>query len=181
MGSEWLEYVKSAVPRGFSRYYIIETLKERPHTGKEIIDRATKESDGMWKPSPGLIYPLLGRLLDEGIIAESDSKAYKLTKKGTETSDDIRKIGDRIKEQVDVLLRLGNAGRFVAMDIIERFEAAAQMPDARPKGEIQKDTPEYRQFLIDELESIDSQGDISIKVDNGADHDDDEEEDTFQK
>ena len=167
MSSGWLECVKSAVPRGFSRYYIIEILKEKPHTGKEIIDRATKESDGMWKPSPGLIYPLLGRLFDEGIIEESDEKnrGYKLTKKGTETAEDIRKISEGIKEQINVLLRLGNAGRFVAMDVIEKFAMSVQTASTKPKDEIQKDTPEYRQFLIDELERIDGKEDsISIKV-----------------
>jgi DNA-binding PadR family transcriptional regulator len=35
-------------------------------SGKEIIERAILEREGIWKPSPGLIYPLLGELLDEG-------------------------------------------------------------------------------------------------------------------
>ena len=45
------------VPRGFSRYFILETLKEEAHTGKEIIEIAERKSKGVWKPSPGLIYP----------------------------------------------------------------------------------------------------------------------------
>ena len=67
MIASWLDRVGSVVPRGFSRYFILELLKKKPHTGKEIIDSAVKQSDGIWKPSPGLIYPLLGRLLDEGL------------------------------------------------------------------------------------------------------------------
>ena len=43
------------VPRGFSRYFILETLKEEAHTGKEIIEIAERKSKGVWKPSPGLI------------------------------------------------------------------------------------------------------------------------------
>ena len=31
-------------------------------TGKEIIDKAILQSHGKWRPSPGLIYPMLGRL-----------------------------------------------------------------------------------------------------------------------
>jgi DNA-binding PadR family transcriptional regulator len=62
MISEWFQRVGSSIPRGFSRYYILELLQKQPHTGKQIIDTAVKQSDGKWNPSPGLIYPLLGRL-----------------------------------------------------------------------------------------------------------------------
>ena len=68
MQTEWIQRVGSSVPRGFSRHFILETLKKKPHTGKEIIDFAIKQSEGKWKPSPGLIYPLLGRLLEEKLI-----------------------------------------------------------------------------------------------------------------
>ena len=46
MISEWFQRVGSSIPRGFSRYYILELLDKKPHTGKEIIDNAVKESDG---------------------------------------------------------------------------------------------------------------------------------------
>jgi len=51
MQSEWIQRVGSSVPRGFSRHFILETLKKKPLTGKEIIDFAVKQSDGKWKPS----------------------------------------------------------------------------------------------------------------------------------
>ena len=37
MFREWTQRVGSAVPRGFSRYYILQQLKEQPHTGKKIV------------------------------------------------------------------------------------------------------------------------------------------------
>ena len=86
MISEWFQRVGSSVPRGFSRYFILELLKKNPHTGKEIINYAIEQSGGIWKPSSGLIYPLLGRLLDEGLIEEAEDGRYRLTKKGTETA-----------------------------------------------------------------------------------------------
>ena len=55
MISEWFQRVGSSVPRGFSRYFILELLKEKTYTGKEIIDYAVEQSNGIWKPSPGLI------------------------------------------------------------------------------------------------------------------------------
>ena len=57
-------------------------------TGKEIIDRATVESGGKWKPSPGLIYPLLGRLLDDGLVTEDKDGRYSITKKGVEITQE---------------------------------------------------------------------------------------------
>src|ERR671931_889016 len=100
MISEWLSRVGSAIPRGFSRQYILSLLKEQPMTGKEIIDRATLQSGGRWKPSPGLIYPLLGRLLDEGLVAEENGGKYAITKKGIEITSDLESFGDVIQKQI---------------------------------------------------------------------------------
>lgn len=46
MLSNWLARVGSAIPRGFSRHYILGLLEEEPMTGKEIIDRAILQSGG---------------------------------------------------------------------------------------------------------------------------------------
>jgi len=121
MISEWFQRVGSSVPRGFSRYFILELLKKKAHTGKEIINYAVEQSNGIWKPSPGLIYPLLGRLLDEGLIEESKDGRYQLTKKGAETAQDVDKVNEIVKKQLDVLFRLGNVGRFVAIDVLEKI------------------------------------------------------------
>ena len=77
------------VPRGFSRYFILETLKEEAHTGKEIIEIAERKSKGVWKPSPGLIYPMLARLVVEKLIMEEDGGKYGITDKGKKTSEDM--------------------------------------------------------------------------------------------
>ena len=90
MFREWTQRVGSAVPRGFSRYYILQKLNEQPHTGKEIIDSAVEASSGEWKPSPGLIYPLLGRLLDEGLIEESENGKYQITDMGKTILTDLK-------------------------------------------------------------------------------------------
>src|SRR5689334_9105369 len=121
MISEWLSRVGSAIPRGFSRRYILSILREQPLTGKEIIDKATLQSEGKWKPSPGLIYPLLGRLLDEGLVTVDDNGKYTITKKGIEITSDLESFGNVVQKQIDVMLRVGNVGRFMAMDVIDRI------------------------------------------------------------
>jgi DNA-binding PadR family transcriptional regulator len=82
MASNWLNRVGSVIPRGFSRHYILGLLKKQPMSGKEIINKAILESEGIWKPSPGLIYPLLGRLLEEKLIEQTEDGRYKITHKG---------------------------------------------------------------------------------------------------
>src|SRR5215475_8066436 len=99
MLSEWISRVGSAIPRGFSRHYILALLKEEPMSGKEIMDKAVLQSDGKWKPSPGLIYPMLGRLLEEGLISETENGRYKITSKGIDMAADIQSIRGIIQKQ----------------------------------------------------------------------------------
>ena len=155
MISEWFQRVGSSVPRGFSRYFILELLKKKAHTGKEIIDYAVEQSNGIWKPSPGLIYPLLGRLLDEGLIEEDKDGKYQLTKKGIETAEDVDKINDIVRKQLDVIFRLGNVGRFVAMDLLEKMSTIGSILSSNFANMSNEETQRYKKFLEHELKKID--------------------------
>lgn len=166
MISEWFQRVGSSIPRGFSRYFILELLKEKEFSGKEIIDYAINQSNGIWKPSPGLIYPLLGRLLDEGLIDETKEGKYKLTKKGIETAKDVDKVNDIVKKQLEVLFRLGNVGRFVAMDLLEKMSTMGSILSSNISNMTEDEMQRYRKFLVDELEKIDkSSKRKEIKID----------------
>lgn len=90
MTSNWLDRMSSVIPRGFSRHYILTSLREAPMSGKEIIDNAIAESGDIWKPSPGLIYPMLGRLIEEGLIDQMDDGRYKIMMKGLDMIKDLR-------------------------------------------------------------------------------------------
>ena len=154
MISDWFQRVGSSIPRGFSRYFILELLKKKPHTGKEIIDYADEQSEGMWKPSPCLIYPLLGRLLDERLIDETKDGKYQITKKGRATAEDVEKINDAVKKQLEVLLRLGNIGRFVAMDIIEKITTMGSLLSSKGSNMTKNETERYKKFLKTELDKL---------------------------
>ena len=155
MISEWFQRVGSSVPRGFSRYFILELLKKKPYTGKEIIDYAIEQSNGIWKPSPGLIYPLLGRLLDEKLIEETKGGQYQLTDKGSETAQDVDKVNEIVKKQLDVLFRLGNVGRFVAIDLLEKISTMGSILSSNITSMTEEETQRYRKFLQDELNKMD--------------------------
>src|SRR5438093_6049974 len=157
MISEWLSRVGSAIPRGFSRQYILSLLKELPMTGKEIIDKATLQSDGRWKPSPGLIYPLLGRLLDEGLVTEDKDGRYAVTKKGLEITSDMESFGSIIQKQIDVMMRVGNVGKFMAMDLIDRVTTIGSALSSNLDARKQQERSKYREFLQRELRKMDEQ------------------------
>jgi DNA-binding PadR family transcriptional regulator len=154
MISEWFQRVGSSVPRGFSRYFILELLKKDSRTGKEIIDYAIEQSNGIWKPSPGLIYPLLGRLLDEDLIEETKDGKYRLTKKGIETAKDVDKVNDIVRKQLDVLFRLGNVGRFVALDLLEKISTIGSILSSNFVNMTNEETQKYKKFLESELKKI---------------------------
>ncbi len=154
MIASWLDRVGSVVPRGFSRYFILELVKKKPHTGKEIIDSAVKQSDGIWKPSPGLIYPLLGRLLDEGLVEETNQGKYQITRKGRSTADDLETVNKIVKNQFDVLFRIGNVGRFAAMDILEKIATMGSILSSNASNLTKEETGKYRKFLESELHRI---------------------------
>jgi DNA-binding PadR family transcriptional regulator len=155
MISEWFQRVGSSVPRGFSRYFILELLQKKPHTGTEIINYASEQSNGTWKPSPGLIYPLLGRLLDEKLIEETKDGRYQITKKGVETAQDVDKVNDIVKKQLDVLFRLGNVGRFVALDLLDKISSMGSILSSNISNMTDEETEKYRKFLQDELKKMD--------------------------
>ena len=157
MISEWLSRVGSAIPRGFSRQYILSLLKQQPMTGKEIIDRATLQSGGRWKPSPGLIYPLLGRLLDDGLVAEENGGKYAITKKGIEITSDLESFGDVIQKQIDVMMRVGNVGKFMAMDLIDRVSTIGSALSSNLDSMTHEERGKYREFLQSELQKLDEQ------------------------
>jgi DNA-binding PadR family transcriptional regulator len=156
MISNWIARVGSVIPRGFSRHYVLALLKEQPMTGKEIIDKAILQSDGKWKPSPGLIYPMLGRLLEEGLISETDSGKYRITSKGLEIVD-VDSVRSIMQKQLDVMLRVGNVGKFMTMDLIDRMSTLGSTLSSNLDKMTVQERDKYKQFLLSEIKKLQEQ------------------------
>ena len=154
MFEEWAQRVRSAVPRGFSRYYILQQLKKQPHTGKEIIDSANEASAGEWKPSPGLIYPLLGRLLDEGLIEESKDGKYQVTDKGHVLLVDMQVWKSDMQNQMDRVMRMVDMGKFMGMDVLERITILGNVLSTNVNRMTNHEVDKYKKFLETELNKI---------------------------
>src|ERR1700684_1140800 len=73
--------------RGDIRTAALLLLAEEPRNGYQIMQEVQERSDGVWRPSPGSVYPALQQLEDEGLIRSSEGhggtgKVFELTDAG---------------------------------------------------------------------------------------------------
>ena len=71
--------------RGDMQPSILQTLLDGPKHGYEIMRTLEEKSRGMWRPSPGSIYPTLQMLEERDLVTsheESGKRIYRLTEKG---------------------------------------------------------------------------------------------------
>jgi DNA-binding PadR family transcriptional regulator len=75
------------------RAAILKLLAERPMHGYEMIQQIAERSNGLWKPSPGSVYPTLQLLDDEGLITASETdgskKLFELTDTGRTAAEKV--------------------------------------------------------------------------------------------
>ncbi len=64
--------------RGDVRAAILALLGERPMHGYEMIQELANRTGGVWRPSPGSVYPALQMLEDEGLIASQEAEGKRL-------------------------------------------------------------------------------------------------------
>ena len=71
--------------RGDVRAAILALLAEEPMHGYQIITELTERSGGVWRPSPGSVYPTLSALEDQGLVTADTSegrRVFQLTPEG---------------------------------------------------------------------------------------------------
>jgi DNA-binding PadR family transcriptional regulator len=72
--------------RGDVRAAALALLAEEPMNGYQIIQQISERSGGLWRPSPGSVYPALAQLEDENLVVlqatAGERRAYALTDAG---------------------------------------------------------------------------------------------------
>jgi DNA-binding PadR family transcriptional regulator len=94
----------SRARRGDVRAAALALLSEQPLNGYQIIQEISERSGGVWRPSPGSVYPALQQLEDEGLIradaGDGGRRAYQLTDEGRtyaeSHADDLRAPWDEV-------------------------------------------------------------------------------------
>jgi len=94
--------------RGDVRAAALLLLAEEPRNGYQIMQEIEQRSSGVWRPSPGSVYPALAQLEDEGLVRleERDGRrTYVLTDAGRayveERRDDLVAPWEEMSESVD--------------------------------------------------------------------------------
>jgi DNA-binding PadR family transcriptional regulator len=71
--------------RGDVRNAVLAVLAEEPQHGYAILGLLAERSGGLWRPSPGSVYPILGQLEDEGLVTAAETegrRVFSLTEAG---------------------------------------------------------------------------------------------------
>ena len=114
--------------RGATRTAILLSLKDEPAHGYEVMRRLEEMSGGLWRPSPGSVYPHLQMLEDEGLVQSSEaegSRTYTLTETGRaeaersaplwqeagEADDKIRALRVAVGQMASAAKQLAGAGQ----------------------------------------------------------------------
>jgi DNA-binding PadR family transcriptional regulator len=115
------------MPRGAIRTAILVALRDEPGHGYEVMRRLEEMSGGLWRPSPGSVYPHLQMLEDEGMVQSSEvegSRTFTLTEAGRaeaekatlpwqdpgESDDDVRTLRTSVGQLMSAAKQLAGAG-----------------------------------------------------------------------
>jgi len=127
--------------RGDVRLAILALLAEQARNGYQIMQELEKRSGGVWRPSPGSVYPALQQLEDEALVHAPGSgggRVFELTDLGrTYVKEHAQELkapwdamsgaaGEGVMEMISLCRQLGVAAVQVA-----RAGNAAQIAEAR--------------------------------------------------
>jgi DNA-binding PadR family transcriptional regulator len=71
--------------RGDVRTAVLILLAEAPRNGYQLMQEIESRSGGLWRPSPGSMYPVLQQLEDEGLVrpeGQDGRRVFQLTDEG---------------------------------------------------------------------------------------------------
>ena len=133
--------------RGLVRIALLMLLAEEPRNGYQLMQTIEERSRGLWRPSPGSMYPTLAQLEDEGLIRgiERDgTKLFELTDQGRKHveqhargtapwEEDEEADGRSIPEIASLVIQIGKAAWQVAHEGDDRqIEKACETLVAEP-------------------------------------------------
>ena len=134
--------------RGDVRAASLLLLEEEPRNGYQLMQEIEERSGGVWRPSPGSIYPALAQLEDEGLVRSHEGagrRAFELTDEGRKYVEEHRdalgapweeaggEVPQGILELRSLMMQLGMATMQVAQagDEAQTAEARKVLEDAR--------------------------------------------------
>lgn len=100
---------------GDLRWVILALLEEQARHGYELIKELEERTGGAYRPSPGVVYPTLALLEDEGFVrqagGETGRKLYEINDEGKAELDKHRTIVEALFGQMEEAARHAGPGR----------------------------------------------------------------------
>ena len=124
--------------RGEIRIALLAVLAEGPGHGYDLIGRLEAKTHGVWRPSPGSVYPTLQLLEDEGVVRSEQregKRVYELTETGRELAAGTTAPWTAVAgESEDALIALRDLAHQVlaATRQVAHAGTAAQLEAAQP-------------------------------------------------
>lgn len=118
----------SSFQKGDLKYVILNLMKEKPRHGYEIIRELEEQSHGLYKPSPGVIYPTLQMLEEMGyaVSTEQESKkVYTITEEGQKFLEQQKDQANGVSSQIKRKWSFKNIGRMAL--VMKEFHALEQL------------------------------------------------------
>ncbi len=134
-----------SAPKGLLRYYILHKIAQKPIHGYEIIQDIDSKTEGGWRPGAGSLYPILKKLVTEGLIiaeaepsGEATRRVYQITPKGVESLAHAKEMFVNFQQRFGSLRRLfielvdpENLATFFVEGSDRSFQMAQEMLEAK--------------------------------------------------
>jgi DNA-binding PadR family transcriptional regulator len=134
-----------SAPKGLLRYYILHKIAQKPIHGYEIIQDIDSKTEGGWRPGAGSLYPILKKLVTEGLIiaeaepsGEATRRVYRITPKGVESLAHAKEMFVNFQQRFGSLRRLfielvdpENLATFFVEGSDRSFQMAQEMLEAK--------------------------------------------------
>jgi DNA-binding PadR family transcriptional regulator len=94
---------ESSFHKGDLKYIILGLIKDKPRHGYEIIRELEEQSFGLYKPSPGAVYPTLQMLEEMGYVSAEEhegKKVYTVTGAGLEFLEKQKDLAEGVRSQM---------------------------------------------------------------------------------
>ncbi len=133
-------------PRGLLVHYVLHRIAQNPAHGYEILQDIESKTEGAWRPGAGSIYPMLKKMVSEGLITEEESsgkdkpdhRTYHITKKGLEQVKKAKGFFANFGQRWSVMRRIfidmldpEDVGKFLVEGSRSQFQTAQEAVESK--------------------------------------------------
>jgi DNA-binding PadR family transcriptional regulator len=147
----------SSFQKGDLKYVLLELIKDTPRHGYDVIRELEEQSHGMYKPSPGVIYPTLQMLEEMGYAVSSEQegkKVYTITAAGREVLEK-KNVTSDLRGQIKRRWSFKNIGKTIM--VMKEYHALEDLLGRVVRGQDADKLQRIRDILVqtyDDIEAI---------------------------